>query len=168
MTIVQDHPRKVLTAGAIAAILAASTPLVTRWEGEIPATYLDPLKIITACLGHTDPSLRMGMRFTHGQCMALLDKDQRAVLRGVDRCTTVDMSPLSYGAFVSFSFNTGYGVYCDRFAAMVNRGDLAAACRRMGLYVYGRDRVTSKMVKLPGLVRRRTDEIALCLKGVGV
>lgn len=167
MSALQDHPRKVLSAGAIAAILAASTPLITRFEGEVTATYLDPLKIVTACLGHTDPSLRMGMRFTHSQCMGLLDKDQRAVLRGVDRCTKVDMSPFSYGAFLSFSFNAGYGVYCDRFAPLVNLGDLARACRRMGLYVYGRDRVTRRMVRLAGLARRRTDEIALCLKGVG-
>lgn len=146
------------TAGA--AILALSVPVIERWEGTIPATYKDPIGILTSCVGHTGPELRMGQTFTKAECRQQLDSDQRRILRGMVRCTPpVEASPETWAAFLSFSFNVGYGTYCRNFARQIAT-DLRGACLRMSRYVYAGGR------KLKGLERRRAAEVAMCLRGL--
>lgn len=165
MSPVREHPRKVAASGAaLALILAVSTPLIAAHEGEVRATYRDPLGIATSCYGHTGPELRMGQTFTRQQCLATLDADQKKILAGVAGCTKAPLAVDTWAAFLSFSFNAGYGAYCKRFAPLVNAGDVAGACRKLSLYVYGHK--NGQAVKLPGLVKRRATERALCEKGL--
>lgn len=159
----QRHPGKVAAGGAAAAvalITAISTPLIATYEGTVLATYRDPVSILTSCTGHTGPELKMGQVFTREECRRTLDSDQLGVIRRIGACTKVDVPIDSFAAFTSFSFNVGSGVYCQRFAPMVNRGDLAGACARMSRYVYAGKTI------LPGLVRRRARERALCELGL--
>lgn len=163
MSVLQDHPRKVAAGGvgaAAAAVLAISTPLIQTQEGTVLATYRDPVGILTSCTGHTGSELRMGQRWTKAQCAKVLDEDQAGVLKRVGACTKVDVPVQSFAAFTSFSFNVGSGIYCSRFAPLVNAHNLAGACRKLSAYVYAGGRV------LPGLVSRRAAERQLCEKGL--
>lgn len=163
MAVLQDHPRKVAAGGAgvaMAAILAISTPLIQKHEGTVLATYKDPIGVLTSCVGHTGPDLHMGQHWTIAQCSRVLDQDQAGVIKRVGACTKVAVPVQSFAAFTSFSFNVGSGIYCGRFAPLVNAGDLPGACRKLSAYIYAGGRV------LPGLVTRRAAERQLCEKGL--
>ena len=62
---------------------------------------------------------------------------------------------------MSFAYNLGSGVYCRNMAgSRINRGNLWEACAALSLYVRAGGR------ELPGLVRRRAEERALCEEGL--
>jgi lysozyme len=70
--------------------------------------------------------------------------------------------PEILAAATSLAFNIGTAAFCRSTAARrFNAGDLEGGCRAIGAFVFAGGR------KLPGLVRRRAAEVALCLKGVG-
>lgn len=142
------------------AILALAGPVTSHFEGRILATYRDPIGIITSCVGHTGPELKMGQTFTPGQCQATFAADQRGVLKRIASCTHGEAPVEVWAAMTVFSFNTGSGVFCSRFAPMIDRGDLAGACKRLSLYTY------AGKVQLPGLITRRAAERALCEQGL--
>lgn len=163
MNVAQAHPRKVAAGGAgvaMAAILAISTPLIQKHEGTVLATYKDPIGVLTSCVGHTGPELHMGQHWTIAQCSRVLDQDQAGVIKRVGACTKVAVPVQSFAAFVSFSFNVGSGVYCSKFAPLVNAGNLAGVCRNLSLYTWAGGR------QLPGLISRRAAERQLCEKGL--
>ena len=58
-------------AGATALVV----PLVMLYEGTVLQSYRDPIGIITACVGHTGPELRMGQKYTRQQCEDMLYGD---------------------------------------------------------------------------------------------
>ena len=58
-------------AGAAALLLA----MVPVFEGTILRTYRDPIGVLTSCVGHTGPELRMGQRWTPEQCQQQLAAD---------------------------------------------------------------------------------------------
>jgi lysozyme len=159
-----NHARRVVAAGgagaAAAAILALSGPLIDGFEGNVLATYKDPVGILTACRGHTGPELRMGQKFSVPACDRIFDADQRKVIVRIGRCTKVDMPVASFASFTSASFNVGSGTYCTKFAPLVNAGNLRGACAKLSLYVY------AKKQKLRGLVIRRARERAVCQAGL--
>lgn len=67
-------------------------------------------------------------------------------------------------AAVSFAYNVGAGAYCGSTTAKrFNAGDWKGACRAMNEADNGRPQwVTAGGRVLPGLVKRRTEERALC------
>ncbi|SMC27199.1 lysozyme [Andreprevotia lacus DSM 23236] len=141
-----------LGAGALA--LAAS--LTSHFEGRVDHTYRDPVGILTSCVGHTGPELRMGQTFSAAQCDAQLYAD---LLKHADALNCIKR-PLSDGqkaAFLSFAFNVGNARFCDSgIVRKANAGDLPGACAELGRWVYAGGR------QLPGLVQRRAAERAAC------
>jgi lysozyme len=79
---------------------------------------------------------------------------------GVEDDLKVPVSDKTFATFVSFSYNLGLNVFKTRIAPLANAGNLAGACNKMGEYIYAHG------LKLPGLVRRRQEEVALCLDGL--
>ena len=79
----------------------------------------------------------------------------------ISNCVAVYVPKDSAVAFVSFASNAGAPNFCrSTLNKKLNAGDLAGACNELPRWVYAQG------IKLPGLVNRRADERALCLKGL--
>jgi len=146
--------------GRIAAgggVLALAAGLISYYEGYVPRGYADPVGIPTACYGHTGPEVRLGQLYTKAQCDALLTQDIRIAQSQVKRCIRVPLKPHEEAALVSFAFNVGGQALCgSTLAKRINAGQLPSACAEMSKWIYSRG------LKLPGLVKRRASERAMC------
>lgn len=141
--------------GAAALIVA---PFTASHEGERHVAYLDPAKVWTICDGDTT-DVRPGQRSDHAECMVRLDRQLAAHAQPVLRCTPgLKGHPYQIAAAIDLAYNIGGPAYCgSTVARRFNAGDWRGACDAMLAWVYAKGR------KLPGLVKRRQDERALCL-----
>jgi len=141
----------------VATGIAAAVPLVATFEGLRQRAYLDPVGIPTACFGATK-GVRLGQVYTREQCDNLLARDLLEANAGVDACVRVPLTEGQRTALVSFAYNVGRGNLCgSTLARKLNAGDYVGACNELPRWVY------AKGMKLPGLVKRREQERALCL-----
>ena len=149
-----DRSKLIAKIGAAAAALAIST--VTFYESTVQRTYRDPIGIVTACTGHTGPELQMGQTFTREQCDDMLAKDLLEHAAALD-CIKTPMADGQKAAFLSFAFNVGNGAFCgSTLARKANAGDMRGACAELSRWTLAGGR------ELPGLVKRRAAERALC------
>ena len=149
-----DRSKLIAKIGAAAAALAVSA--VAFYEGTVQRTYRDPIGIITACTGHTGPELEMGQTFTREQCDDMLAKDLLQHAAALD-CIRTPMADGQKAAFLSFAFNVGNGAFCgSTLARKANAGDMRGACAELSRWTLAGGR------ELPGLVKRRTADRALC------
>ena len=149
--------RAKLVAKIGAGATALAIPLVMLYEGTVLQSYRDPIGIITACVGHTGPELRMGQRYTRQQCEDMLYGDLLKHAQALD-CITHPLTDGQKAAFVSFAFNVGNKALCDStLARKANAGDMAGACAELSRWTRAGGR------ELPGLVKRRAAEQAMCL-----
>lgn len=147
-----------LKIGAGAAALAV--PLVMLYEGTVLRSYRDPIGIITACVGHTGPELRMGQKYTRQQCEDMLYGDLLKHTAALD-CIKQPMTDEQKAAFLSFAFNVGNKAFCDStLASKANAGDMPGACAELSRWTRAGGR------ELPGLVKRRAAERELCERGL--
>ena len=152
-------PRQKLAAqiGAGAAALAAA--VVMQHEGLRLVTYRDPVGVLTACYGHTGPDVRPGQRYTRAQCKQLLEADLARHAQAL-ACIRQPLTDGQKAAFVSFAYNVGAEKFCgSTLVAKANAGDMAGACAELSRWVYARGQ------RLPGLVKRRAAERAMCEGG---
>lgn len=147
--------------GTVAAGLLLA--IVPQHEGEVLTTYSDPVGIATVCYGDTDPAMAVpGASYSREECLQSLEKQLVAHAGPVLACAPgVTASPEMTAAFVSLAYNIGASAFCKstaarRFAA----GDYPGACAAIAMW----NRAGGAI--LPGLVRRRADERALCEKGI--
>ena len=148
--------RQKLVAKLGAAAVALSVPLVMLYEGTVQRTYRDPIGILTACVGHTGPELRMGQVFSKEQCSAMLDGDLLKHAKALD-CIDRELTPGQTAAFLSFAFNVGNGAFCgSTLVRKANAGDMRGACAELSRWTYAGGK------RLPGLVNRRAAERAIC------
>ena len=153
-------PRQRLVAKIGAGATALAVPLVMLYEGTVLQSYRDPIGIITACVGHTGPELRMGQRYTRQQCEDMLYGD---LLKHADalNCIKTPLADNQKAAFLSFAFNVGNGAFCkSTLVRKANAGDLMGACAELSRWVMAGGR------ELPGLVKRRAAERELCERGL--
>ena len=136
--------------------VALAVPVVMMYEGLITRTYRDPIGILTACYGHTGPELRMGQRYTEAECERMLNADLLKHAAALD-CITRPMTDGQKAAFLSFAFNVGNARFCSStLARKANAGDMAGACAELSRWTYAGGK------PLPGLVKRRATERAIC------
>lgn len=148
-------------AAAILAAVALAAPMTAGFEGYVPKTYLDPVKIPTACYGHTGKDVKLGQTYTKEECDGLLKKDLEIAGKGVDQCVHVPITLNQRAAYTDFTLNGGTGLFCkSSMARKTNEGDAKGGCAALSLYVYAKGK------PLPGLVKRRAAERALCEKGL--
>ena len=149
-----------LTAKIGAGAVALVVPLVMLYEGTVLQSYRDPIGIITACVGHTGPELRMGQRYTRQQCEDMLYGDLLKHAQALD-CIKRPMTDGQKAAFLSFAFNVGNKAFCDStLARKANAGDMPGACAELSRWTRAGGR------ELPGLVKRRAAERELCERGL--
>lgn len=143
-----------------AGLAALAVATVGGFEGYRSKAYRDSVGVPTACYGETH-GIRMGMHFTKPQCDKMLLSRLNIMADRMEKCIHRPMSDDTYVAFLSLTYNIGEGGFCrSSVARLYNAGERRAACHAMLRY----DRAGGNV--LPGLLRRRREEEALCLKGV--
>ena len=153
-------PRQKLAAKIGAGALALAVPLVVTFEGYVPWVHRDPIGRLAACYGHDDQTMTPGKRFTAAECQAMLDQD---LLKHADalNCIKTPLADNQKAAFLSFAFNIGNSAFCkSTLVRKANAGDLMGACAELSRWVMAGGR------ELPGLVKRRAAERALCERGL--
>ena len=148
---------------AVAAVTGMATaefvvPFVAEHEGEILAGYLDPVGIATKCYGDTN-NVIVGKEYSQQECLDSLAAQIIAHAKPVLECTpSLEGHPHQLAAATSLAYNIGPNAYCrSTVARRFNSGDWRAACHAFGMWVKAGGKT------LPGLVRRRADEMNLCL-----
>ncbi|WP_322067590.1 lysozyme [Burkholderia cenocepacia] len=157
-------PKKTLAGVVGAAAAALLFSMVPKFEGLELVARPDPIGIVTACNGDTK-DVRAGQRFTPEACRTRLEQRLIEHAEPVLKCTPV-LKGHTYqlAAAVSFAYNVGAGAYCGSTTARrFNAGDWKGACRAINEADNGRPQwVTAGGRVLPGLVKRRAEERALC------
>lgn len=160
-----------LKAKVLAAALAVSgagvlgvagSDLIKSSEGLRLVAYRDPVGIVTACWGHVNPNLRVGMKFTRAECEVLFASDvakHQAVITPTNPANCIAHARLTNNqrdAVTSLVFNIGNGRFCKSTMARKLRVlDYAGAAKEFPKWKFAGGRV------LPGLVTRRAKEQAL-------
>jgi lysozyme len=133
---------------------------VSGFEGVRQYVYLDPVGIPTWCFGETQGPRPVGY-IPMAQCQALLADSLEIASRGVDACVTVPLPDVRRAALVSFIYNVGEQAFCSStLVRKLNAGDTAGACNELSRWT------RAKGIELPGLVKRRAAERAMCLQGL--
>lgn len=158
-----SRTRKSLAAVVGAAAAGLLLIFVPEHEGEVLTTYIDPVGVATVCYGDTDPVVAVpGATYSREDCLKSLERQLVAHAEPVLACAPgVAASPEMTAAFVSLAYNIGARAFCASTVVRRYRaGDYAGACAAIEMWRYAKGR------ELPGLVRRRADERALCEKGI--
>lgn len=158
--------RNRILAGGAVVTLAFGT--IAIHEGYSEKAYI-PVKgdVPTICYGETR-GIRMGMSRTRAQCNEMFLKGLSDFADGIESCVTRPMGDDLYVAMLSLAYNIGVGSpkhpgFCQSSVVrLYNSGDRRAACNAFLLY----DKGGKPRRVLAGLVRRRQEERALCLKGI--
>lgn len=139
---------------------------IAGFEAEILKVYNDPVGLPTAGIGHLltgdeQKLFPVGTPITREQSRAWWAKDLAAHARPVDVLVYTSLTQNQYDALVSFTFNLGEGKL-RKILPLINARKFKTAAAKMLLYVWARDR-KGRLVKLPGLVRRRAAEARMLL-----
>ena len=162
-----QHQRTVVLTGAmIATALAAAEPyampMISKWEsGGRPRLepYRDIVGIWTVCDGETRVEMR---RYTLAECRAMTRKAYYEFGPQVLACTPIIWDrPQMLAASIVVTYNIGIAGWC---------GSGMSRAFNAGLWTVGCDvflrwkRAGGRIVD--GLINRRRDERALCIKGI--
>lgn len=150
----------------IKAAIAIATALAIPAEGLRRVAYRDPPGILTVCYGSTT-HVQPNKVYSLAECKARLAADMLAAVEAVERCVPGLPVPV-LAAFGDAAFNLGPVIVCDpqrsTAARLLKAGRLHEACEQLPRWTYAK--VAGVAVELPGLVKRRAAERALCLSGV--
>lgn len=148
-------------------VLAASTVVgLAVHEGYRNEAYIPvPGDVPTIGFGSTG-GVKMGDRTTPVRSLVrLLDEVEGVYAAGVKRCVTVPLYQHEYEAFVRLAYSVGVPTFCRKarpgkppnLIDLINAERYAEACARIEAFKYGPGRKV-----LPGLVKRRAEERAIC------
>ncbi|MBU3262053.1 lysozyme [Roseovarius sp. PS-C2] len=161
----QIHSEAPAAADSAAETLQIAVPLIAKWEGLRTKAYLDVVGVWTVCFGETK-GVKPGDSYTEAECRAML-ADQVAVYRaGLHEYFSAEtianrLPPTRDAAYTSLAYNVGIaGAGKSTATRRLNAGNIAGGCEALTWWNKGGGRV------LRGLVRRRSEERALCLEGL--
>lgn len=151
--------------GAVAgAVMAVALPFTAQHEGLRLKAYLDPVGIWTICYGET-LNVKAGQEKTLNDCYKMLEVRLAYFAWQVDAAVIPPMKPEMHAALASFAYNAGMANFnSSTLLRKLNSGDPVGACNELPKWKYG-TRAGQKVI-LPGLVKRRAAERALCLRGI--
>jgi lysozyme len=147
-----------LAALGLTGSLLSGAVLIAIHEGEIHHTYLDPVGISTACFGHTGRDVKLGMVFSRDQCLMLLATDLEKFNKALGKLAPA-LTEGEHIAYLSFIYNVGTKAFStSTLRKKFLNGERAAACDELLRWVYAKGR------RLPGLVKRRSNERRFCMR----
>lgn len=148
-----------------ATIAPSGQATITHVSGpQYLRTYLDIVRVATACDGLTGEGIKLGKTFTEAQCNTMLEARLADTATHVMACTpglalTIPRRDHVRFAAVSLAYNVGWPTYCrSTMRARINAGRIGAACDALTLFNRAGGRVIN------GLVTRRARERAICRK----
>lgn len=163
---IKPSPTQVRSAVAVMVLAASTLVGIAVHEDYKDEAYIPaPGDVPTIGFG-TTAGVRMGDRTTPARSLVrLLDEVEGTYAAGVKRCVTVPLYQYEYEAYVSLAYNIGVAAFCRKakpgkppnLIDLINSGKYAEACERIEAFKYGPGRKV-----LPGLVKRRAEERALC------
>jgi lysozyme len=148
-------------ASALAAALPTALPIIRQWEGRSLVPYRDIARVWTVCDGETRVEMK---RYTPAQCDALTLKASYEFGAQVLQCVPGLAVPArlnQLSASIVLTYNIGTGAFCkSTIARRFNAAQWRAGCDGFLAWRFAGGR------ELRGLVNRREDERALCLRGL--
>ena len=153
-----------VVSGLTATFISIAANFIGGMEGKENTPYKDPVGVLTVCYGHTGNIEKR--RYSDEECLALLEKDVAAHAKALD-CIHTPLQPREQLAFISLAFNIGVAKFCggsgyktSTVVKKANSGDMPGACAAMSAWRNGCK--AGKCSPLPGLVKRRAVERAVC------
>lgn len=158
--------KKTIAQTVIAAAALICCPFIIQREGESLQSYEDVVGVWTICHGVTT-GVKPGMTKTKEECDALSKQTIMQFMSGVADSMTITPTPELLAAHTSFAYNIGIAGYKKSTALReTNKGHFEAGCRAMAnWFTAGGKDCRIKANNCYGVINRRNDEIALCLKG---
>lgn len=151
-------PERMKLVAAIAVAIAGPA------EGLRQYAYYDPPGILTVCKGHTGPDVIKGKKYSLAECDKFMTDDMRKAVLIVERCHP-GLPVNVHAAFSDAVFNMGSPVVCNSTASkFLSAGNYAAACNQLPRW--NKARIAGVYVELPGLTKRRGEEVEVCLDGL--
>lgn len=152
-------------SGLTAAAVTIAAALIGGFEGKRNVPYRDPVGILTVCYGHTGKDIEQ-RKYSDAECLALLEKDVAKHAEAL-ACIKKPLQLREQIAFVSLAYNIGVAKFCggsgyktSTVVKKANAGDMAGACAAISAWRNGCK--AGKCSPLPGLVKRRAVERAVC------
>lgn len=148
------------TGIAVGALIMIAAPFIASQEGVVPHTYADVNGVATICAGETGPDVMPGMHVTIDACLQRLDKRLAVEWGKFEPCLKKPLTLNQAAALASWEWNVGVTAAChSSLVRKLNEGQPPAVwCGDLLRWTYSGGR------QLRGLVTRRKDERALCLK----
>jgi len=145
--------------------LAVAVPFVGRWEGLRLVAYQDIVGVWTVCYGETK-GVQPGDEYTKAECDAMLAVQLVAYRDGLHEYftpeTILQRLPVHRDvSFTSLGYNVGKaGAGNSTAVRRLNGDNIAGACDALTWW----NKAGGRVVR--GLVRRRADEYAFCMRGL--
>lgn len=161
-------PEPTGAAYTIADFDAVAVPLIAKWEGLRTTAYLDTIAsppVWTVCYGETK-GVRQGDTYTDRECREMLAREVREYRDGLHayftpRTKADRLTAHRDAAYTSLAYNAGVRAIGNSTSTRrLNAGDIAGGCEALGWWNKAGGRV------IRGLVNRRAEEVALCLRGL--
>lgn len=176
--------KAILLAAGLSSAAITGAQLTDKWEGNSLTVYVDAVGVLTACRGHTSKDLKRDQTFTEQQCMEIFAKDIAKEDKQLLSLTSpVTLTHSEHAAYLSFLHWAGYGNFASStLRKKLLAGDRVGACKELTQacstnkqtgervcngWTYGTDLFGNK-VRLNGLIKRRTEEQAICLSELGL
>lgn len=175
---IENLPPKTRAAVAAMAIFASTMTTIGIYEGFKPAAYIpvpgDPPTIGFGSTRHEDGRpVKMGDKVTPEKALRMLNVElEGKVATPLKKCITAPLYDYEWAAYITLAYNIGVGAFCNKakpgqppnLIDLINAGKYAEACKRIdafnGKYITKNgERVR---VVIPGLVKRRANERAIC------
>ena len=148
---------KVRTAAAGLAVSGAVLVGIAIHEGYVGHAYQDPVGILTIGFGETQ-GVKPGQKTDPVRAMVQMLDSANSIAKGMVACIHVPLYQHEFDAYLSFTYNVGYGAFCkSTLAKKLNQGKYEEACAELKKWVYAGGRI------LPGLVIRREKEYKQCI-----
>lgn len=137
---------------------------IGKWEGLELEAYRDIVGVWTVCYGETK-GVQPGDAYSKDECDRMLAarvQDFRDRIHAYFTAETLSSRlPVQRDvAYTSLSYNAGVGAISKSTAVRrINAGDVNGGCEAIGWW----NKAGKRVVR--GLVRRRTEEVAMCMQG---
>lgn len=154
--------KKTVSGVVAAAVIAASTPFIAKWEGLSLVAYKDIVGVPTVCYGETR-GVQMGDSYTKAECEEMLRKSVAEYYAKLQPYMTNKDIPIGVQAsLLELAYNVGiHAAGTSTMMKLANQGKYKEACQQLDRWV------KAGGGKVQGLVNRRADsKINLCLKGL--